>query len=364
MAHYYGIDISEHQGNINIAAQTFNGKAPQFVIIRAGVASRADNKFARNVAECKRLGIPFGVYWYTYALNQAQGLEEMDIFLKTIAPYKNDIGVGVWIDQEDADHYKANHGMSLTHNVLAPMTAAMAAKVEAAGYYTGIYCSLSWLPLLSGNCDKYDKWTAKWDANNGLDNSDTNQYGTIHQFTSKPLDRDECYVDLSIYKKGGKTTGSGSTSSSTTTTTKKSNDTIAQEVIAGKWGNGTDRTNRLKAAGYSPTTIQALVNQKLGAKTTTKKSNDTIAQEVIAGKWGNGTDRVNRLKAAGYDPNTIQALVNKKLGTGSKAAIDYNDLAKRAIRGEFGNYPQRKTILDGRYGAGTYEKVQAIINKK
>ena len=48
-----------------------------------------------------------------------------------------------------------------------------------------------------------------------------------------------------------------------TTTTKKSNQEIAKEVVAGKWGAGQDRINRLKAAGYNPTTIQKLVNQLL-----------------------------------------------------------------------------------------------------
>ena len=52
----------------------------------------------------------------------------------------------------------------------------------------------------------------------------------------------------------------------------------------------------------------------------TQKSNDTIAQEVIDGKWGNGADREKRLRAAGYNPAEIQRLVNQKLGGGSKPA--------------------------------------------
>lgn len=47
--------------------------------------------------------------------------------------------------------------------------------------------------------------------------------------------------------------------------------------------------------------------------TSTKKSNEQIAKEVIAGKWGNGSDRKTKLTAAGYDYATIQALVNKLL---------------------------------------------------
>ena len=105
----------------------------------------------------------------------------------------------------------------------------------------------------------------------------------------------------------------GTTSTSTASPTKTTTQ-IAQEVIAGKWGNGTDRKNRLTAAGYNYNTVQAEVNRLLsGGSATSKKSNEEIAKEVIAGKWGNGTDRKNRLTAAGYDYNTIQNLVNKML---------------------------------------------------
>lgn len=44
-----------------------------------------------------------------------------------------------------------------------------------------------------------------------------------------------------------------------------------------------------------------------------KKSNETIAKEVIQGKWGNGAVRKKKLKKAGYDYNAIQKIVNKLL---------------------------------------------------
>ena len=95
----------------------------------------------------------------------------------------------------------------------------------------------------------------------------------------------------------------------------KSIDEIAKEVIAGQWGNGQDRFNRLAAAGYDGNAVQNKVNEILGAKSVTsnKKSNDTIANEVIKGLWGNGTERKSRLQAAGYDYNAIQSIVNAKL---------------------------------------------------
>ena len=91
---------------------------------------------------------------------------------------------------------------------------------------------------------------------------------------------------------------------------KKSNQEIAEEVKAGKWGNGKDRKERLEAAGYDYETIQSIVNT-MCTTTTAKKSNMEIAKEVKAGKWGNGKDRKERLEAAGYDYKAIQNLVNK-----------------------------------------------------
>lgn len=88
----------------------------------------------------------------------------------------------------------------------------------------------------------------------------------------------------------------------------KTNNEIAREVIAGKWGNGADRKNRLTAAGYNYKEVQSAVNAILYGS---KKSNEEIAREVIAGKWGNGADRKRKLSAAGYDYTAIQAIVNK-----------------------------------------------------
>lgn len=101
---------------------------------------------------------------------------------------------------------------------------------------------------------------------------------------------------------------------SLSTPVKKSITEIAQEVINGKWGNGAYRKTQLTASGYNYEEVQAEVNRLLNKTSTpVKKSNETIAKEVIAGKWGNGAERKKRLTDAGYNYNTIQALVNKLL---------------------------------------------------
>lgn len=95
-------------------------------------------------------------------------------------------------------------------------------------------------------------------------------------------------------------------------TLSKSVDTLAHEVLAGNWGNGSDRVNQLRAAGYDYDAVQNRVNEILSGSSNTK-SIDTIAREVIRGDWGNGQDRVNRLRAAGYDYNAVQKRVNEIL---------------------------------------------------
>ncbi|WP_458397838.1 endolysin-like domain-containing protein [Anaerotignum sp.] len=102
--------------------------------------------------------------------------------------------------------------------------------------------------------------------------------------------------------------GSKASTSSTTTSKKKSIATVAQEVIAGKWGNGETRKKKLKAAGYDYAAVQKKVDELMKPK---KKSITTIAKEVINGDWGNGSARIRRLKAAGYDPVEVQKKVNQ-----------------------------------------------------
>ena len=82
-------------------------------------------------------------------------------------------------------------------------------------------------------------------------------------------------------------------------------------MIAGKWGNGAERKERLTDAGYNYSEIQEIVNGTLGVNP--KKSVDEIAREVIRGDWGNGNERKQRLANAGYNYSEIQARVNKLL---------------------------------------------------
>ena len=93
----------------------------------------------------------------------------------------------------------------------------------------------------------------------------------------------------------------------TSSSPQKSVEELAKEVIAGKWGNGNERREKLQANGYDYDSVQDRVNWILAKK----KGVDEIAKEVIRGDWGNGEEREKRLTEAGYDYDKVQRRVNE-----------------------------------------------------
>ena len=145
--------------------------------------------------------------------------------------------------------------------------------------------------------------------NEGQYECDIRQYTSVGRLPGYDgnLDLNKSYIDKADSAKGK----NSSEKNNNKTPKKKSIEVIAAEVIAGKWGNGEDRKNRLKKAGYDYNKVQAKVNAIVTASQ--KKSVEVIAREVIAGDWGNGDDRKTKLKKSGYDYDKVQKLVNEML---------------------------------------------------
>lgn len=148
---------------------------------------------------------------------------------------------------------------------------------------------------------------------------------------------------------------------------RKSNETLAAEVLAGAWGNNPDRRYRLEAAGYDYNAIQAIVNGQVGgsapAPAPQRPSVDTVAQQVIAGAWGNGPERQARLQAAGYNYAEVQGRVNALLGIGAAPTRKSNDqIANEVLAGLWGNNPQRAERL--RAAGYDANAVQQLVNRK
>lgn len=145
---------------------------------------------------------------------------------------------------------------------------------------------------------------------------------------------------------------------------KKTNAQIADEVLAGKWGNGHARTQKLHGAGYNPTEIQRLVNIKLDEDkaASKKKTVSQIAAEVIDGKWGVGVDRVTRLTKAGYNSDTVQKEVNRLLLGNNASKKTVHQLAAEVVQGKWGDGEVRvQRLTRAGYNA---KAVQAEVNRR
>ena len=160
----------------------------------------------------------------------------------------------------------------------------------------------------------------------------------------------------------------------------KSLDEVAKEVINGKWGNGSERKERLEASGYVYSAVQAKVNELLGssskpapahapkptpqpAPAPARKSITEVAHAVMRGDYGNGEDRKNRLQSEGYNYSEVQAEVNRLCHSGSVSSTpskSIDTIAREVIKGVWGNGSSRKSRLEA---AGyNYKEVQARVN--
>lgn len=185
----YGVDISEHNG------ENFDVSKYDFVIIRACYGENTDKLFETYVKKCENANIPYGVYCYDYALNDDEAKAEANYILELIKD-KN-VQLGVWFDMEDADGYKKKNGV-LTKERCTSSCRAFCDVLKAHGYYTGVYTSSSWLNTYVETT--YPLWVANWGSNNGEIQSDQSGVGVMHQYTSKPFDKDVIYHDIGYYK--------------------------------------------------------------------------------------------------------------------------------------------------------------------
>ena len=309
-----GIDISAHQGNIDLAA--LKGQI-DFVIIRVGYGTKGtiDNKFRRNADLCEQLGIPYGFYWYSYALDTNGAFAEAGHFLDAIAGYNPTYGC--WFDMEDADGYKKKNGMP-TNAMLKDICYTFCERVENAGYYTGVYASLSWFKYqLSGNrLSRFDKWVAMWPTKNGkqrgLNVSSDEQTGwSLWQFTSDGyfngyngrLDTNYAYHDFPnpSHQPAPEPTPEPTPTPTPTPAPSGSTLELAVRTMKGEFGDGPTRAEKL---GNRYREVQDFINHIFMSPI------DTVANEVINGKYGDGETR-KILLGSRYD--AVQKKVNEIL---------------------------------------------------
>lgn len=159
------MDVSRHQGTIDWAKVKASGKIDG-VMLRAmgnsadGLPSKpyTDPQFARNYAECKRLGIPVGVYGYFKAVNRAEADKELAMLHKLLVGKTLQLPVAVDIEDKVQQ--------TLSKSALTDLTAYCLSTVQSWGVYAMLYTGLNFgttrLYMGGAALKPYDVWLAAY----------------------------------------------------------------------------------------------------------------------------------------------------------------------------------------------------------
>lgn len=180
------IDVSGWQGDIDWAKAKADGVEGVIIRLGYGEGNNADKKAQRNISECKRLGIPFGIYWYSYADTPALAKEEgADVVakLKQFGVNPSDLAYPVYYDLEKWTW--EGHQPPTDPNVYNNIVNNWYSALQSAGYKNlGVYSYTSYLQGPLKHVDIYAKttWVAQYGARMGFDSFPTNSRGW--QYTS------------------------------------------------------------------------------------------------------------------------------------------------------------------------------------
>lgn len=180
------IDVSEWQGDIDWAKAKADGVEGVIIRLGYGEGNNADKKARRNISECKRLGIPFGIYWYSYADTPSIAKEEgADVVakLKQFGVNPSDLAYPVYYDLEKWTW--KGHQPPTDPNVYNDIVNNWYSALQSAGYKNlSVYSYTSYLQGPLKHADIYAKttWVAQYGARMGFDSFPTDSRGW--QYTS------------------------------------------------------------------------------------------------------------------------------------------------------------------------------------
>lgn len=196
------IDVSGWQGDIDWAKAKADGVEGVIIRLGYGEGNNADKKAQRNISECKRLGIPFGIYWYSYADTPALAKEEgTDVVakLKQFGVNPSDLAYPVYYDLEKWTW--EGHQPPTDPNVYNNIVNNWYSALQSAGYKNlGVYSYTSYLQGPLKHADIYAKttWVAQYGARMGFDSFPTNSRGWQYTSTGK-VDGISGNVDMNAF---------------------------------------------------------------------------------------------------------------------------------------------------------------------
>lgn len=150
----FGYDISHHNGYAD-----FSKLDRDFVIIRAGYGSsaeQADKRFVETVTNAKKNGVPFGVYWYSYAKTPKTAEAEAAAFHAVISKHvTRDTPVFLDIEDQSIAGYAISRRLAIANAFTKVLTNLGYKKV-------GVYSSDSWWLEGLSRVKADIKWVARW----------------------------------------------------------------------------------------------------------------------------------------------------------------------------------------------------------
>ena len=269
----FGIDVSQHQGNISWDSVKGN---IDFAILRLGWIGNKENhtldtQFERNYSECKRLGIPVGVYVYSYCNSEETAKSGANWALQKLSG--KSLELPVYIDMEDASI--SNLGKDKLTNICI----AFNTMIENAGLWAGVYANANWYNNYLNKDTiktKYTTWIAHYTS--GTDKY-KGEYDMWQNSSSGKINGINGNVDTNyMYRDLISETGDTETTNTISGTTLE----LVERTMKGEFGDGENRKNKL---GSRYNEVQDMINH------ISKADANTLAEEVKAGKYGNGETR-------------------------------------------------------------------------
>ena len=313
------IDVSYHNGVIDWAKVKADGV--EGAIIRCGfgdnITSQDDEQFKRNADECTRLGIPFGVYIYSYAKTIAQAESEAQHVLRLIAGYK--LSYPVYLDLEQAG----------TETGAIERANRFGDIIEAAGYWCGVYANKNWWDNYLVGLTRFTRWVARYNSTLGMDNVDIWQYtsGGAVDGISGSVDMNHCYRDFpkEITGSSGGSGGSGSSSGGEN---------------SGSTYTGNSVVDYLKSVGQDSSFAN---RKKLAAQYGINSYSGTAAQNLeLLNKLRGGSSSGG---SSGYTGNSLVDYL-KSIGKDSSFAARKKYAAQYGISGYSGTAAQNTQLLN------------------
>lgn len=180
------IDVSQWQGDIDWAKAKADGVEGAIIRLGYGSDNAADSKAQRNISECKRLGIPFGIYWYSYAYDvngAAEEGEDVVAKLRQFGVSSGDLQYPVYYDLEQWTW--TGHTPPTDPNVYNGIANKWYAALQSGGYTNlGVYSYTSYLqgPLNHPDIHAKTTWVAQYGARMEYNEFPANRRGW--QYTS------------------------------------------------------------------------------------------------------------------------------------------------------------------------------------